>query len=176
MKTKNMLLKSAVLFSAALALAACGSTKEETTMSSSSEMKTEMSSSEMSSSSEMMAALKDGTYTAESGFDERGYKVVHSITVKDGKITESTFGYEKEDGTMKADDEEYNAKMKEKSGVSSKEATEKLNAELVEKQSVADVEVVSGATHTSENFKVSAEALIAAAEKGDTAKIELNLK
>lgn len=174
MKSTKVVLKSLVVLGAGLTLVACGGAKEET-MSSSSEAKTEMSSTMESSSSEMMAALKDGTYTAESGFDKRGYKVVHSITVKDGKITESTFGYQKEDGSMKADDEEYNKNMKEKSGVSSKEATEKLNAELVEKQSAADIEVVSGATHTSENFKVSTEALLAAAEKGDTAKIELNL-
>lgn len=119
------------------------------------------------------AMLKDGTYKAESAFDERGWKVVHTITVADGKITASNFGYENKDGKLKADDEEYNKNMKAKSGVSSKEATEKLNSQLVEKQNLDDVEVVSGATHTSENFKKSTEALLEAAKEGKTDTIDL---
>lgn len=63
--------------------------------------------------------------------------------------------------------------MKAKSGVSSKEATEKLNSQLVEKQNLDDVEVVSGATHTSENFKKSTEALLEAAKEGKTDTIDL---
>ena len=57
--------------------------------------------------------------------------MVHSITIEDGKITESAFGYADKDGNLKADNEEYNTAMKDKSGVSSKEATEQLNAQLV---------------------------------------------
>lgn len=129
-------------------LAACGS-KSDDKSATSSEAKTE----KVTKSTDDKAMLKDGTYKAESAFDERGWKVVHTITVADGKITTSNFGYENKDGKLKADDEEYNKNMKAKSGVSSKEATEKLNSQLVEKQNLDDVEVVSGATHTSENFK-----------------------
>lgn len=170
MKTTKVALKSIAVLAAAFALVACGAKEDakdtamstsETTASSSAETKT-------------MAELKDGTYSAESAPDDRGFKIVHSITVKDGKITESKFDYEDKDGKMKSENEEYNKMMSEKAGVSAKEAIEKLNAGLVEKQDVAAVEVVSGATHTSEDFKKSTEALLAAAEKGDTAKVMLD--
>ena len=159
MKTIKLLLKSGLVLTAALALAACGSKTEETTTSSSAETTT--------------ATWKDGTYTAESGKDDYGYKIVHTITIKDGKITESNFDYEAEDGSLKSANEEYNTKMKEKAGISAAEALEQLNAELVETQS-AEVEVVSGATHTSEDFVKSTTALLAAAEEGNTETISLD--
>lgn len=65
--------------------------------------------------------------------------------------------------------------MKDKSGVSSKEATEKLNQELVDKQNIDDVEVVSGATSTSSNFELSTKALIKAAQEGNTDTVTIEL-
>ncbi len=117
--------------------------------------------------------MKDGTYKAESGKDDYGYKIVHTLTVKDGKISESKFDYEAEDGSLKSANEEYNKNMKDKAGVSAGEAIEQLNAPLVEKQDLSAVEVVSGATHTSEDFKKSTEALLANAEgKTETVKLD----
>lgn len=168
MSLKKKLITGTLLFSSVLALVACGGQKEAEKTET--EAKTEMT--ETAEKTETaMAALKDGTYTGESAFDEHGFKVVHSITVKDGKITESAFGYEDEKGMLKADNEEYNTNMKAKSGVSSKEATDKLNADLIEAQNASDVEVVTGATHTSENFKMATEALLKAAEEGNTEKV-----
>ena len=165
MKMKKVL-TGLVLFGATLALVACGNSSN-TTSSSSSEASTTMV--------EATSVWQDGTYKGESDYDERGWKVVHSITIKDGKITESAFGYADKDGNMKADDEEYNKNMKDKSGVSSKEATEQLNAQLVKTQDVDAVEVVSGATHTSDNFTVATKALLAAAEKGSTDLVTFKL-
>ncbi|XHV70606.1 FMN-binding protein [Streptococcus dysgalactiae subsp. equisimilis] len=165
---KKKLLTGSLLIASLVMLAACGS-KSDDKSATSSEAKTE----KVAKSTDDKAMLKDGTYKAESSFDERGWKVVHTITVADGKITASNFGYENKDGKLKADDEEYNKNMKAKSGVSSKEATEKLNSQLVEKQNLDDVEVVSGATHTSENFKKSTEALLEAAKEGKTDTIDL---
>lgn len=150
--TKKIMLTS-LLSVAALTLVACGN----------------------SSSKTASAELKDGKYTVESNFDERGYKVVHTLTVSEGKITESNFGYQKEDGSWKADDAAYNETMKAKAGVSSKEATEQLNKALVEKQNISDVEAVSGATSTSTNFKASTEALLKAASEGKTETVKIEL-
>lgn len=141
------------------ALAACGSKQESTST---------------SSSTKETVVLKDGTYKAESGKDDYGYKIVHTLTVKDGKISESKFDYEAEDGSLKSANEEYNKKMKDKAGVSAGEAIEQLNAALVEKQDLSAVEVVSGATHTSEDFKKSTEALLAAAAEGKTETVKLD--
>lgn len=161
-----------VLFGATLSLVACGSSASKTESSSS---EAASSAVESSSSEATATELKDGTYTGESDYDERGWKVVHTIEVKDGKIASSDFGYENEEGTRKADDEEYNTNMKAKSGVSSAEATKQLNAQLVETQDVDSVEVVSGATHTSSNFTASTKALLEAAAAGNTEKVTFHL-
>lgn len=166
MKKTKWMLKSLLVLGAAVTLVACGA-KEESTSSSTAETTTSESSS--------ASAWKDGTYKAESGFDERGWKFVHEITIEGGKITASTADYEDKDGNLKSENAEYNATMKEKSGVSSAESTDKLDEELLEAQS-ADVEVVSGATNTSENFKKSTEALLKAAEEGNTDTITLTFE
>ena len=59
------------------------------------------------------AALKDGTYTLEEKNYSHNYRVVFSITVKDGKLTESKYDYVDKDGKSKQDDEEYNKSMQE---------------------------------------------------------------
>ncbi len=166
MKKTKWMLKSLLVLAAAVTLVACGA-KEESTSSSTAETTTSESSS--------ASAWKDGTYKAESGFDERGWKFVHEITIEGGKITASTADYEDKDGNLKSENAEYNATMKEKSGVSSAESTDKLDEELLAAQS-ADVEVVSGATNTSENFKKSTEALLKAAEEGNTDTITLTFE
>ncbi|WP_313468986.1 FMN-binding protein [Streptococcus parasuis] len=166
MKKTKWMLKSLLVLGAAVTLVARGA-KEESTSSSTAETTTSESSS--------ASAWKDGTYKAESGFDERGWKFVHEITIEGGKITASTADYEDKDGNLKSENAEYNATMKEKSGVSSAESTDKLDEELLAAQS-ADVEVVSGATNTSENFKKSTEALLKAAEEGNTDTITLTFE
>ncbi|NQK93574.1 FMN-binding protein [Streptococcus suis] len=170
MKNTKWMLKSLLVLGAAVTLVACGAKEEASTTTSSSAAETTTSESSSSAS-----AWKDGTYKAESGFDERGWKFVHEITIKDGKITASTADYEDKDGNLKSENAEYNTTMKEKSGISSAEATDKLDKELLAAQS-ADVEVVSGATHTSENFKKSTEALLKAAEEGKTDTITLTFE
>ncbi|MDG4504850.1 FMN-binding protein [Streptococcus suis] len=162
MKTTKVVLKSLVVLGAALTLVACGSSSSSSTTSSSS-----------SASESTSSTWKDGTYKAETGYDERGWKFVHEITIEGGKITASTADYEDKDGNLKSENAEYNTTMKEKSGVSSAEATDKLDEELLAAQS-ADVEVVSGATSTSENFIKSTEALLKAAEEGNTDTITLD--
>ncbi|MGT2772184.1 FMN-binding protein [Streptococcus marimammalium] len=164
---KNLFLKTLALLSATTLLVACSN---NSTKSNSEVEKTTTTTMDKKDDSqmEMMSNLKDGTYTAESEYDEHDYKVMHTIVVKDGKITESDFDYYSKEGNMrKSENEEYNKNMKEKSGISSKETIEKLNQDLVDKQT-ADVEVVTGATHTTDNFKTSAEVLLKAASEGNT--------
>lgn len=93
------------------------------------------------------------TVTVESEFDERGWKQVLDVTFDGDKITDVKFDYVNKDGKLKSEDEEYNKNMKEKSGVSAAEAAAMLAADLVEKQDPDAVDVVTGATSTSEGFK-----------------------
>ena len=102
------------------------------------------------------AGLKNGTYKAESEKDERGYVASIEIEVKDGKIATVKYDEVGEKGSKLAD-ADYNANMKAKSGTNPEEAFPALEKALVEKQDVAGVDVITGATHTTENFKTLAE-------------------
>lgn len=117
--------------------------------------------------------LVDGEYTAVSNPDQYGWSLKHVIVVKDGKIAESKMDYVNDKGDMKSADDNYNTKMKEKSGISGKEAMEQLDKALVEKQS-DDIEVVTGATHTTETFIISTKALLEAAKEGKTEVINID--
>lgn len=125
------------------------------------------------------AELKDGTYKLEEKNYSNGYRVQFELTVADGKVTESNFDYIDADGKSKQDDTEYNEKMKEKSGTDPQTYIPELNDELVsamgeEDGSPADVEVVTGATHSAHSFIMYAQQLVNAAEKGDTQTIEVD--
>lgn len=109
------------------------------------------------------AALKNGTYTAELEADERGYVASIEIEVKDGKIASVKYD-EGKDGESKLDNEEYNTKMKDKSGSSPKEAYPALEAALIEKQDVQAVDTVTGATSTSDSFRTLAEKALESAK------------
>ncbi|PWC20686.1 FMN-binding protein [Brenneria roseae subsp. roseae] len=122
------------------------------------------------------SAIKDGTYKAEATtFDENGWKPFLDLIYKDGKITEVKFDYTSEkDGHLKTSDEEYNQKMHAVTGTSPTIYTVKLSQSLLEKQNVAEVDGVTGATHSTEDFKILAGAAIKNAKAGnlETAKIE----
>lgn len=98
------------------------------------------------------------------------------MVVKDGKVTESKYDNVNDEGKSKTEDADYNKSMKEKSGTNPETYIPTLNDEFVkamnkEDGSVADVEVVTGATHSSHSFIIYAEQLVNAAEKGDTNEI-----
>ena len=98
------------------------------------------------------AAGEEKIVKVESEFDERGWKQVLEVTFDGDTIVAAHFDYENEAGDLKSEDEEYNTNMKEKSGVSAAEAMDLLTADLVAKQDPNEVDVVSGATGTSEGF------------------------
>ncbi|WP_368251047.1 extracellular electron transfer flavoprotein PplA [Enterococcus sp. 2201sp1_2201st1_B8_2201SCRN_220225] len=125
------------------------------------------------------AELKDGTYTLTEKNDKNGYHVDFSITVAGGKITESNYDNKDADGNSKADDTEYETSMKDKAGIGPKEYIAQFNEGLVkamgeEEGSPANIDVVTGATHSYHTFILYAEQLINAAEKGDTTPITVD--
>jgi major membrane immunogen (membrane-anchored lipoprotein) len=117
--------------------------------------------------------MKDGTYTLEEKNYFNGYRVTFSITVKDGKITESNYDNVNKDGKSKTQDTKYEANMKKVNKVGPKEYIPELKS-LVAKQSPAKVDVVSGATHSSDTFILYADQLVNAAQNGNTNKIEVD--
>lgn len=173
MKMKKIITGTTVLVMSTLLLAACGGSKDKETKESSAPASSEVA----ASSSEESAAsgdLKDGEYTLEEKNENNGYRAVFTIVVKDGKITESKYDNINAEGKSKVDDAEYNKSMKEKAGASPEEFIPALNKALVESQTAEGVEVVTGATHSSDSFKEYAKQLIEAAKEGNTDKIEID--
>lgn len=179
MKSQKFLTGFAVLALSTLVLAACAPDKkaEDTPKESSTEQTTEKSSAtEEEAPAEKVAGadLQDGTYELEEKNENNDYRAVFSITVKDGKIAESKYDNINKDGKSKADDKEYQEMMKEKAGVGPADFIPALNEALVAAQTADGVEVVTGATHSTDSFKNYAQQLIQAAQAGKTDKIEID--
>ncbi|HFE9686991.1 TPA: FMN-binding protein [Clostridium perfringens] len=113
--------------------------------------------------------LKDGDYTVEtSKADDHGYKAKLSIKVSDGKITEAKYNeFNGETNAMKREDKDYNEKMTGVSGIGPAEYEPQLEKALIEKQS-SDIDVITGATSSSNQFKKLAEKILKNAEEGKT--------
>lgn len=174
MELKKTLSTATLLLASTFVLAACGGadTETESSEAASSEVVVESSS---EASSEAAVELKDGTYTlVEKNFDTRGWKTEFSITVVDGKITESAYENVNEAGAKKSEDADYQARMVEKAGIGPADYFPALNNQLVEKQDPEAVEVVTGATGSTDTFKKYAPMLIEAAQAGDTTTIEID--
>lgn len=118
--------------------------------------------------------MQDGTYTLAEKNYSHGYRVVFSITVKDGKITKSNYDNVDKNGKSKTQDKDYEKSMKKVNKVGPVEYTKELNEALVKKQTPAEVDVVSGATSSSTAFIQYAEQLINAAQAGNTDKITVD--
>ena len=96
---------------------------------------------------------QDGVFTAEEPeFSERGHKAVVEVTLEDGQITAVAYDEVYEEGGGKKGDSEYNATMEGVSGISFDDAVAELEAALIESQNIDEVDVVSGATSSSEKF------------------------
>ena len=177
MKVNKFVKGFAAIALSSLVLAACGADKKDNTTNSSSAASSETKKSTESSAPAKKVAggdLKDGTYKLEEKNEKNGYRAVFEMTVKDGKITESKYDNINADGKSKTEDTKYEESMKAKSGVGPKEYIKQLNDSFVKAQSASGVEVVTGATHSSESFQNDAQQLIQAAQAGNTDTIEID--
>lgn len=144
-------------------LAGCGAKKEAATAA--------------SSNTETAATLKDGTYKTEaSDFDDKGWKPFVEMEVKEGKIATVKFDYTNKDGKFKSEDAEYNKNMEAKVKTGPAKYTKELAENLVAKQDPTKVDTVTGATHSTENFKKLSTQLVDNAKKGDTAVSKVTIE
>ena len=120
------------------------------------------------------AKMKDGTYTLNEKNYSHGYKVTFAITVKDNKITKSEYNQVNKDGKSKVDDASYNKQMKKIAKTNPKTYQPALNKSLVKNSDPTKVDVVTGATESSNTFIMYAEQLQNAAQNGDTKVITVD--
>ncbi len=99
----------------------------------------------------------DGDYEAIAAEpDEGGWRPLMDLKVVDGKIIEVRFDEVDQEGLLKSENEEYNQRWEAASGISGPEAYERLQNDLIEKQDIDMVETVTGATRSTEQFKLMA--------------------
>lgn len=104
------------------------------------------------------AGYVDGTYKVEAdAFDAHGWKPFVELVIKDQKIDAVNFDYVNEAGVMKSEDEGYKAAMEPQSGTYPEKYTAELEQQLIDKQAIGDVDVITGATTSSNNFHALAE-------------------
>lgn len=97
--------------------------------------------------------LKEGTYTGKSSEDDFGGHMEVTITVADGKITDTEVKNLQKDGSEKGED--YGKEADEeghKTAQMTLEASQTYGQELTEKGSVEEVEAVTGATQSYNQF------------------------
>lgn len=119
--------------------------------------------------------LQDGTYAVEElNFGETGWKESLEVVVASGEITDATWTSVNEDGLNKLEDDNYQETMTNVSGTGPQDFIPELEEALVAAQDPAEVEVVTGATGTSDKFVEYAKQIVAAAEAGETETIEVD--
>jgi len=119
--------------------------------------------------------LQDGSYRVEDvNFGETGWKEALDITVDGGEITEATWESVDEDGNKKIEDEDYQETMSNVNEIGPQDFIPDLEGQLVDTQDPAQVEVVTGATGTSEKFQDYAQQAVDAAAEGNTETIEVD--
>lgn len=102
-------------------------------------------------------SYEDGNYTAETDFDDKGWKGVIDVTVEDGEITSVTYDELDEEDNKKSEDEEYAESMEGAAGITPEDAYEQLEEALINTQDPEQIDAVAGATGSTEQFKKLAE-------------------
>ena len=147
---KKITLASVALLS--LTLVGCGA-KNDAKENAAKENNTKVETTNNAKNAEEAMALKDGTYTGKSSEGDYGGYIEVTITVADGKISDTVVKNLQKDGSEKG--EEYGKEAGEegyKTAQMTLEASQGYGKELTEKGSVEEVEAVSGATQSYNQF------------------------
>ncbi|WP_025730217.1 FMN-binding protein [Atopobacter phocae] len=117
---------------------------------------------------------QDGTYKlVASEFSDKGWKEFVELTITDHKIAAVTFDAVNKEGKLKSEDAEYKKAMEKETKTSPEKYNKELVDALIKSQKVSGIDVVSGATHSTDSFKHYVEVLLDDyAEIGKTGEFE----
>lgn len=113
-------------------------------------------------------ALKDGYYTAEMAEFSYGWKEYLRIQVKDGTIVSAEYNAKNESGFIKAWDNSYMENMVDIQGTYPNKYTREYVQQLIDGQADVQVDIITGATTSGNNFEKLVEAVLQQAKKGNT--------
>lgn len=116
----------------------------------------------------VQTGMQDGSYTAQMSDYSFGWKEYVTITVKNGVIVATEFNAENASGFVKSWDNAYMNNMKPVSGTYPNEYTRYYAAQLTGQSDVPEIEVMSGATSSGNNFQRLAQAVVDRALEGDS--------
>ena len=150
---KKITLASVALLS--LTLVGCGAKNDakDNSANTAKENNTKVETTNNAANTDETMALKDGTYTGKSSEDDYGGHMEVTITVADGKISNTEVKNLQKDGSEKGED--YGKEAGEeghKTAQMTLEASQTYGQELTEKGSVEEVEAVTGATQSYNQF------------------------
>lgn len=111
--------------------------------------------------------MQDGFYSAEMSGYSHGWKEYVCIMVKNNKIVYTEFNAKDPSGYIKAWDNAYMQNMASVNGTYPNEYTRYYAAELIEKQNPSDLDALTGATSSGNNFMRLTAAVIEQSIAGD---------
>ncbi len=117
--------------------------------------------------------MKDGYYTAEMKEFSHGWKEYVCIQVKDDTIVSAEFNAKDASGFIKAWDNEYMRNMGTECGSYPNQYTREYVGQLIEGQKDIQVDTITGATHSGDNFRKLVPAAIEQAKKGDSTTVQV---
>lgn len=109
----------------------------------------------------------DGEYHVEfSDFDASGYKEFIDVVVKDGSIVSFSADAVDREGNLKSESEDYGTRMKSVTGNYPEKFYRDFANQYLERGSSADIDIVAGATISTNNLVKLVMAMEAAARTG----------
>ena len=121
------------------------------------------------------AKYHDGTYKLEEKNYSHGYRQVYTLVIKDHKIDKLTYDQVDKNGKSKTKDAKYEKQMKKYAKVGPKEYIPKLMEEFAKSNgNMEKVQVVSGATESSNQFIAYVGQLLNAAQEGNARSIHVD--
>lgn len=115
--------------------------------------------------------MKDGFYSAEMSDYSYGWKEYLCIMVKDDAIVYAEFNAKDPSGYIKAWDNAYMKNMALVSHTYPNEYTRAYVTQPLKAQNADDIDMVSGATQSGDNFKKLSSAVIEQAIQGDSSTV-----
>lgn len=112
--------------------------------------------------------LRDGFYTAEMAEFDHGWQEYLIIQVKGGKIVSADYNAKNESGFIKAWDNTYMKNMLAGKGTYPNKYTRTYVRQLIDGQKDTTVDVVTGASHSGQNFEKLVTAVLKQAAAGDS--------
>ena len=117
--------------------------------------------------------VEDGVYRAEyADFDAKGYKDFVEVTFEDGKVTKVVAdAISGKDGTLKSESPEFREEMGRISGTYPEKYYADLINQYLANPNAEEIDIVAGATESSESFIVLLKALEKSIRAGYTGTV-----